>query len=44
MTGHFLDQSHTGSMASPSNSSRFPSKRHLRVETASDLPNRRGAR
>ena len=42
MTGHFLDQSHSGSMARPLNSSRLPSKRHLSVETASDFPNRRG--
>ena len=35
-------QSHFGSMASPWNRSRRPSKSAFSVETASDFPNRRG--
>ena len=38
----YQSQSHAGSMASPLNSSRRPSKRHWKVETASDFPNRLG--
>ena len=41
-TGHFLDQSHFGSMARPANHSRSPWKSDFSVETASDFPNLRG--
>ena len=41
-TGHVFDQSQSGSMARPLKRSRRPSKRHWRVETASDFPKRRG--
>ena len=41
-TGHFFDQCQSGSMARPWKRSRRPSKSERSVETASDLPKRRG--
>ena len=42
MTGYASHSRSSSAMASPSNSSRLPSKYAFRVETSSDLPKRRG--